>query len=239
MNILIVAATASEVGLLTADIPETGQGAGSVNRIMHGGLTVTVLITGPGVVPVSYFMATLLATEHFDLAMNCGIGGSFSTNTAIGETVHVVSDCFADTGAVSDQGFRPLYSMNMAQRYKPVFCTSEGKIINTTFPELTALKKMRPAAGITVNTVSGRQKDIDLLKTRTNADVESMEGAAFFYACMMNALPCIQIRSISNYVAPRETAQWNIHAATDSLCEKITEILDEISMQRNACTNHK
>ncbi|KKO19734.1 MAG: hypothetical protein BROFUL_01556 [Candidatus Brocadia fulgida] len=44
-----------------------------------------------------------------------------------------------------------------------------------------------------------------------------MEGAAFFYACLMERIPCLQIRTISNYIEDRNKGRWNVPLAIDNL----------------------
>lgn len=78
---------------------------------------------------------------------------------------------------------------------------------------------LKKVSGITVNRVHGNEKSILKLIGHSNASVESMEGAAFYYACKQAELPCIQIRSISNYVEKRNRANWKIGLAVSHLNE--------------------
>ena len=39
---------------------------------------------------------------------------------------------------------------------------------------------------------------------------ESMEGAALHYVCMMENVPFLQIRSISNYIGERNKKKWDM-----------------------------
>jgi futalosine hydrolase len=56
-----------------------------------------------------------------------------------------------------------------------------------------------------------------------------MEGAGIFYVCKMEKTPCLQIRSISNYVEPRNTANWNIVLAVKRLNEKLILMLKQLA----------
>jgi futalosine hydrolase len=47
--------------------------------------------------------------------------------------------------------------------------------------------------------------------------IESMEGAAFFYACRQLNVPCLQIRAVSNYVEKRNRDNWHIGLAIKNL----------------------
>ncbi|RYY32368.1 MAG: futalosine hydrolase, partial [Sphingobacteriaceae bacterium] len=52
---------------------------------------------------------------------------------------------------------------------------------------------------------------------RVNVQLESMEGAAFFYACRQMDLPCVQIRAVSNYIEKRNRDAWKIGLAVKNL----------------------
>ena len=43
--------------------------------------------------------------------------------------------------------------------------------------------------------------------------IESMEGAALHYVCLMEKIPFLQIRSISNYIGERDKKKWNMKDA--------------------------
>ena len=77
--------------------------------------------------------------------------------------------------------------------------------------------ELRKVTGITVNTVHGNTESIEAIQERINPTVESMEGAAFFYACEEAQVPAIQIRAISNYVEKRSRENWNVPLAVKNL----------------------
>ena len=49
------------------------------------------------------------------------------------------------------------------------------------------------------------------------ADVESMEGAAFFEACLATGVPFAEIRAVSNAVGEEDRSRWNIPLALKNL----------------------
>ena len=62
-----------------------------------------------------------------------------------------------------------------------------------------------------------------------------MEGAGFFYACKILDLACVQIRSISNHVIPRDKDKWKIQLAIDNLNISLTNYINythQISTQK-------
>ena len=87
---------------------------------------------------------------------------------------------------------------------------------------------MIPVKGITVNTIHGSQEKIQRLKNKYHAEIETMEGAAFFYVCLMEKLPFLQIRSISYFVEIRKVDNWHHPLAIGNLTATILEILEEL-----------
>ncbi len=66
------------------------------------------------------------------------------------------------------------------------------------------------AAGNTVPALEARFR-------RVVADVETMEGAAFFEACLTACVPFAEIRTISNLVGETDHGRWDIPLALQNL----------------------
>jgi futalosine hydrolase len=94
--------------------------------------------------------------------------------------------------------------------------------------EIFVNQRWKKVHGITVNTVHGDEDSIDKISTAFKAEVETMEGAAFFYACRMMDVPCIQLRAISNYVERRNKAAWKLGLAINQLAEETLYLLNEL-----------
>jgi len=101
------------------------------------------------------------------------------------------------------------------------------ELINESVFQSKTVNQLTKAKGITVNTIHASEEAIVKVKTLYNPLTESMEGAAFMYACMLQELKYIQIRSISNYVEKRNKASWNIPFAINNLNNTLIAILDE------------
>ena len=92
--------------------------------------------------------------------------------------------------------------------------------------ELAALAQLPSVAGITVNTAHGHEPSIAALQSRCQADVESMEGAAFMYSCMTHQTIFAQVRAISNYIEKRNRDAWKMADAIKNLGHTGMEILN-------------
>ena len=172
---------------------------------------LSILISGVGSPATIYHVTDILNDRQFDQVIQAGLAGSFNPLVRPGELTEVGEDCFADLG-VDDRGdFISLFNTKLASPEEPPY--TSGLLINPN-SGISGLKKV---SAITVNTVTGSKGLIDRWKRIYNPDIETMEGAAFFYACLQKEIPCMQIRSVSNMVEPRDRDAWEIDLALKSL----------------------
>jgi futalosine hydrolase len=189
-------------------------------------LEIKLLVTGVGITMTAFNLGSLFAKQRFDLAINAGIAGAFSPPAAgrpslkIGDVVNVTSERFADLGVEEADGrFTDVHELGLLDANAPPF--AEGELLN---PD-AGFDFLPKAKGLTVNKVHGFQPSIDALRSKYEADVESMEGAAFFLACLLVGQPFLQIRSISNYVETRNREAWDLPKAITNLNEVLIEMV--------------
>lgn len=216
MKILLVSATQEEI----LPFLDWAQQHGSDK------LQIANLVTGIGFVATTFHLTQVLSQHPFDLCIQAGIAGSFRKNMPLGTVVHIVSEQFADLGSEEADG-QVISGFDLGFMEANSFPFENGKITN-------------PAAGShhflpTVQAVSsdlshGSQSSIDRIIKQYDPDIESMEGAAFFYVCRKLEAPFLEIRAISNYVEPRNKSNWNIPLAinnlNDTLIKLVTTFLD-------------
>jgi futalosine hydrolase len=85
-----------------------------------------------------------------------------------------------------------------------------------------------PVKAVTVNTLHGSKESIKRVKEKFNPEIETMDGAAFFYVCLSEKVPFLQIRAISNFVEIHRIENWNIPLAIDNLTDTVIAIFDEL-----------
>lgn len=219
-NLLIVAATEFEIAPLLQWL-EQQQAPDANRKFSFGDLNISVLLTGVGL-PLAMFQLTrALTIARYELVINAGIAGALDQRLDLGTVVQVVSETFADLGVEeADGSFTDLFKLNLISTEAPPF--QDGKMQNTFGSAYDFLPKVH---GITVNKVHGSAASIEQLKRRTNASVESMEGAAVFYNCLMYQTPFLEIRSVSNYVEPRNRDAWEIPLAIENLNQVLKDML--------------
>ena len=72
----------------------------------------------------------------------------------------------------------------------------------------------------------GNDRSIAAVVERFKPQVESMEGAAFMCACLINGVAFAQVRAVSNVVERRNLAAWRMSEAIDSLAEATRRIIE-------------
>ena len=223
MRILVVAATAAEIAAFTA----AARIERSSERSFRGQLAghdIDVLVTGVGMVATAAASAAALAVGGYGLALNLGLCGTFDPAIPLGSVVHVVSDRLSELGAEDGDGFLSLEQLGLADPDASPF--TGGAIVNATPPSNAVLAQLRMVRGITVNTVHGRDATIADARRRFDPDVESMEGAAFMYACAMRAVPYAQVRAVSNLVERRNREAWRIGPAIAAVSAAARQIVE-------------
>jgi futalosine hydrolase len=207
MKVLVTAATLNELAFINS----------SEN--------VTVADTGIGIASTAYRLTGLLKNKY-DLALNIGIAGSFSEKLSIGEVVAVHSETFGDFGVAEKNCFSTCFEKNIISAN--MFPYSNGVLISENARTISASLSIPSVKGVTNNTVSGEKNLIKRMKNKFSPEIETMEGAAFFYVCLMENVPFAEIRAISNMVESRNKSKWNIPLAIKNLSNKINAYLADI-----------
>ena len=220
MNILLVAATWMEVNLLVDELVKTGEKSHLFKEYCIGETNVDILIAGFGTTFTTFHLTNALKEKKYNMVINIGIAGSLTKELRIGEVVNVVYDEFADLGIETQSEFLTLFEAGFMNINEYPF---ENGVLKATHSDgWIDLKKVR---AVTTNRSHGNKSSINALHTKYSAHTESMEGAAVFYVCRWMGVDCFQIRSISNYVEPRDSSKWNIPLALENLKESILSLL--------------
>ncbi len=228
MKILIVAATWLEVKMLADEFQLVDETTHNLKKYRFDDVEIDVLVTGIGVVFTTFHLANTLSANSYNLVLNTGIAGSFTKELEIGEVVNVVTEEFGDLGIEKEGEFLTLFDAGFMDAGE--FPFENGILKSAGLNGFTDLKKVR---GLTTSKSHGRNSSISEIKTKFSAQVESMEGAAVFFVCNWVGVDCCQIRAISNYVEPRETASWNIPLALQQLSEAVLNVLRKTTVGVN------
>ena len=163
--------------------------------------------------------AQALARTTYDVAFNFGVCGSFDPAYPPGTVVHVTRDRISELGCEDGDDFVAVEQLGLG---------AEGDVVNTNPPGNAVLRELPRVNGITVNTVHGSEQSIAAVLQRFRPEVESMEGAAFAYACDVSDVPYAQVRAVSNIVERRNRKAWKLDVALRNLNDVAMRILDTL-----------
>jgi nucleoside phosphorylase len=142
--------------------------------------------------------AIILAADQPDLIILAGIAGTYTDELSIGETVAVRSEVIADMGRRSGGEFTPLFQKTYSTSVIPA--------------------GYRAVPSNTVNCAGA------LVEQPTAAEIENMEGAAFFAVCEKFGVPAMEIRTVSNRVGEPITAEY-LHVSITRLANELEKII--------------
>ncbi len=226
MDILIVSATYLEIEPLLLQFNFEKEVNQKLRSYSYNNHNIDVLIPGVGMTCTAYWIGKTLNSKIYDVAINLGLAGSFDNNIEIGKSVHVISDRISKLGAEDGESFLSLVDMDLI--VDEDFILNQGEMKNTIPLENPVIDTLEKVSGLTVNTAHGDDSSILKIKTLFNPQIESMEGAAFFYACLFEGITCTQIRTISNKVEKRNRANWDIPLAVKNLCATGLNLLNNL-----------
>ena len=207
MHILIVAATEKEIEPFAIGHPGSD-----------------LLVTGIGIAATIYHLQKRIQQIDYDLVIQAGVAGSFTRELLPGQAVLVSRDCFGDLGMEANGKFSTVFEAGFCN--KDVFPFNNGWLEN---PHTLLKSVLLPIVhGVTVNKVSDDPAQKEELVHHFSPQTESMEGAALHYVCLLENLPFLQLRTISNYVSERDRGKWKMKEAIENLNEELIKLIGRI-----------
>jgi len=227
LKVILTAPTVFEMAPLIELFEAHGQKT-SFSAYTYEGMDFEIVVAGVGAVKTAFSMSQLKSMGNIDLAIQVGLAGAYDRSLSLGDVIIVGSDQFGDVGVEEQNGdFTSVNELGLEDENQ--FPFTQGKLETELkfYP-----KSIKVVDGITVNTVSGTATTIARRLAKYSPQTESMEGAAFYYACKILDIPCFQLRAISNYVEPRNRDNWDIANAISNLKTEFFSILPLLSHYR-------
>ena len=210
-NILVVAATAKEINPF-------------IELTRTDGINNTdILISGIGLTASTYHLAKQLALKKYDLVIQTGVAGCFDLTIPLGAVVAVKQDAIADQSVVELERLKTLFDLNLVPQDQYPY--KKGWLINTN-KEVLKKTKLKIVKGISVNQISTSGQMIKFYRDVFDPVTESMEGAALHYVCLMENVPFVQLRSISNYIGERNKQKWDMMDSIANLNDTLIKIIN-------------
>ncbi len=224
MHVLLIAATPFEIAPVISFLESTFKKTPD-QHFQKNSLSVQLLITGVGAPATAWHLGRTLAVVGVDWVINAGVAGAFDRTLPPGTVVQVISERFGDLGVEEADGrFTDIFELGLINWSQPPFVN--GILYNHAANETPFLPAVR---GLTVNRVHGTEASIAAIRDKyPEVQVETMEGAAIFFGCLLAEVPFVEIRCISNYVEPRNRDAWELELAIEQLNTVLIEILQTI-----------
>jgi futalosine hydrolase len=188
----------------------------------HNAPKPELLIGGIGQLQTAYNLQKKIQYWRPALVIQAGIGGAvFEQDT--GKVYAIRSERIADLGVMEKAGFRNIFEMGLDLPDR--FPFKEGKLLNP-YNYLLAWTGLPLMDGVTVNEI--KSADFAGFQRNDVPVVESMEGAALHYVCLMEKIPFLQIRSVSNLMGERDKSRWKLQEARENLHESLVSLIQKL-----------
>ncbi len=202
--ILATAATEIEMQAFLVEWPGTGA-------------PCLTLITGVGPMETALRLTRFLCetAQRVHAVVNFGVCGAYLQQGGQPQP-KLLDICLAEQEVIGDLGICQQDGIEYLDR------SLTGDLAFQLDPSLLGIcRKILAGAGqssssgvfVTVNAVTATLARGDMLQRRWQGLCENMEGAAVARVCREFAIPCLELRAISNYVEERKPENWRLREA--------------------------
>lgn len=183
---------------------------------------------GVGAISAGFHTQMYIGQYRPELVILGGIAGSFDREITLGETFVVQSDVQATVGVEENGIWKDVFDMGFVG--KDQFPHQNGFLQNP-FLEKYSVVNLPLVNSISVDEITTNPKRQQAYLDKYNPVLESMEGAAFHFACLHIGVPFLQIRSVSNYVGERDKSKWDFKNALTNLNDKMIDLIENLIEQ--------
>ncbi|GGY64240.1 hypothetical protein GCM10011613_05000 [Cellvibrio zantedeschiae] len=173
---------------------------------------VVTAICGVGLSAAAYNTAKLIAQHKPDWMIMAGIAGVYPhSQFKIGDVVLVESECESDLGFFTPNGFTHLADLDLAMDFSVTKHWGCPHLPSNSVLPIAKSNSMNAAMAPFINI--------------QDADIENMEGAAFFQVCLAEQQGFLEVRSISNVVRIGDD-DWDMEGSIRILTEGLHKLID-------------
>lgn len=170
---------------------------------------IDILITGVGLTATTYHLTKAVYTHRPHFILQAGIAGALDEQLSLTKVVAVKNETIGDLGVEENGTFNPVFNLKLGG--KDAFPWTNGHLCNTN--EMALQAGLPLVNSVTINEITTNPQRIQYYKKELGAAIESMEGAALHYVALLEKIPFLQIRSLSNFVGERDKSKWEMDKA--------------------------
>ena len=183
------------------------------------------LVSGVGCLETAANMSRFLSGPQGAAVLaviNFGVAGAFR-NTGVNplDICLAESDVLADLGVCHGDEVRPLAELaapDNSPMDRQLLSRAKAALVKACIP-------FHCGPFVSVNSVSGTAARGNFLRNRFQAICENMEGAAVARICRDFALPCLELRCVSNMVEDRDLSRWRLAEAVAKGAEALAAVI--------------
>ena len=214
MDILLIAATAKEIEPFFEYYRNTKKTQ-----------NIDILITGIGLTAATYRLLKQLQLKRPGMVIQAGVAGCFDKKIPLGTVVAVKKETIADQSVIELKKLKTLFDLKLIPHDQ--FPFKRGWLENNS--AVLRKLKLKKVDAISVNEITTSKQRVRFYEESFQPAIESMEGAALHYTCLMENIPFIQLRSISNYIAERDKTKWDMKKSIVNLNDTLIHLVETIN----------
>ena len=187
-----------------------------------------LFVAGVGLLETAVRLTRRLGEGRGDvsLVLNFGVAGAYA-----GSGAGLLDICLAESEVLGDFG------ICHAETIEPLGGQLAGKAIFSLDPRYLAQAweilgkhdcSCKKGAFVTVHGATATAKRGAMLHAAHNGLCENMEGGAVARVCEEFAVPCLEVRCVSNMVEDRNLANWQLAAAVQKCGQAVSLLVDHL-----------
>ncbi len=215
MDILLISATAKEIEPFFEYYRNTKRSQ-----------NIDILVTGIGLTAATYHLLKQINLKKPDLVIQAGVAGCFDKKISLGTVVAVKKETIADQSVIELKKLKTLFDLELVPHNQ--FPFRKGWLENNH--EILKNSGLRKVNAISVNEITTSKEKVQFYKDAFEPEIESMEGAALHYTCLMEKIPFIQLRSVSNYITERGKKKWDMKKSISNLNKDLIKLIETLNL---------
>ena len=211
--ILLVAATEMEA------LPLAGKTTGQPHALFVAGV-------GPLETAVRLTRRLCEGKGDVSLVLNFGVAGAY-----VGSGAGLLDICLAESEVMGDFGIchaESVESFDGQLAGRSVFSLDQRYLAQAWEILATQDYGCKKGVFVTVNGATATARRGAILRAAHNGLCENMEGGAVARVCAEFAVPCLEVRCISNMVEDRNLGSWQLAAAVHKCGQAVSLLIDNI-----------
>lgn len=170
-----------------------------------------IFVTGVGKILSAINAFRIFSLVDADEFYLTGICGAYrQSNLDVGDIVTILEDHFVDEGIFLGDKITGTHEIGFP-------------ICNKNVVTHLLMDDVKIANGNTVSLCSGADWYAEMLTKKTNADVETMEGASVGLVGELFNKKIYHVRAVSNFCGDRKNQEWNISLSLENLSKFLRE----------------